>query len=179
MLAGVCYGVALFLGSLTVYAAYLPGRSAVGASGSFRGIGKRPLVIGASAVLLISTIAAVRFGAFHQEHWSGPLAGEVRYGDAQLLRGFHFILAVVCFAAALNMAWRVRWKKTGGRPGLCGLAGLGTAGAAATAFVMSIPRKGDEDLLFWPLLLMPLMALAVLILVTLSIFALIASIRNH
>jgi uncharacterized membrane protein len=179
MLAGLCYGAALLFGGLTVYVGYLPARSVGGASGTFNGIGKVPFVLGAGVLLLVAAGAAVYFGAFHQDHWSGPLAGEVRYGDAQLLRVFHFVLAVMCFVAATNTAWRVRWTKTAGQPGLCGLAGLATAGAAAAAFIMSIPTKGDDDLLLWPLLLMPLVGLAVLILATISLFALISSVRDH
>jgi hypothetical protein len=179
MLAGFCYGAAMLLAGLSICAAYLPGGPAGRAWASFTQSGRCLLVVGVGVILLLAASAAVGFGAFYRAHWHGPLAGSVREGDAALLSGFHLMLTLVCFVVAVNMAWRVRWRKTAKWPGLCGLAGIGTAAVAAKAFLLTIPKGGDDSLLLWPLFLMPLLGLAVLILTTLSLFAVIKAIQDR
>lgn len=178
MSAGVCYWITFCLATLSLAASWWPCRH-----------GQLPMKENASLfpapsvalilvlILILGTVCAVKFTAFYQAHWTGPYPGSIRYGDERELSRYHTVLVLLCLALAANMGWRLA-KKRMARPRSCATAGIGAAIAALTAFLLTLPRSGDEGVLLW-VFLVPLLFASVVVLLLFSIATMLIGNRSR
>lgn len=169
MWAGICYGLTIAMAGLSIFAPCLPRRHRTDASGGTIATVNWPALIGLVMFFIIGIGVAVKFGEYYQTHWTGPQAGSIRYGAENELIRYHFWLALICYTVTGNIVARMILHRTAGA-NLCGLAGIGSGVMAATTFILTLPRGGDEGVFLW-LFMTPFMFLGVLVLVVISFIA--------
>lgn len=146
MWPGIIYGIAIALAVFSIFAPHVRRRSRRNVPVPGPATVSWVPIIAAAIVLVLGAGLAVRFGIFYQVHWTGPNPGSIRYGAEDKLFGYHFLLSLLCLAVAAHLIWMMCKKRVSG---LCGLAGIGVAVAAAKAFLLTVPRGGDEGVIVW------------------------------
>lgn len=140
---------------------------------SSRRSSKRSFAAGPLPLLgvVLPVIPAVIFGywvsGFYEKHWSGISPGSVRYGAVSELAGYHGLLFVVCLVGALAVIWHLFHARGVGRL-VAGASGILAAVLASGAFVMTVPRGGDEGVILW-VIIAPAVMLSALLLLVLSV----------